>query len=394
MIKSKNEKNFEFKRILKQIKFQFKKCQIILILLYVLAIYLNNKNQNENEIDNLENYKVLCENKISLKTKFKKVENPKISIISAVYNRSKYIFRFLRSIQNQFFNDIEIIFVDDFSNDDSVEFIKKLQKYDERIILIMNNENKGTLISRNEAVLKSKGEYLIFPDPDDLLSIDILKYCYDKSKKNNYEIVRFNLYYGEKKQTLDVVKRIKINQIYQPLLSFYNFYSKGYLEQTDFIISNKLIKRNLYIKSINSIPNYYLNQNMIIYEDGLINFMLHKFAKSLYHSKKIGYYYIQSNQSISLNLQKDIEKTIKNCYLYLKYIFEQTKNNEFEKKIALCVFNNVHSEISDLKNFEKITKDFHFYYNIINLYVNSKFIPSSYKTKMFKILKIIKKKIY
>jgi hypothetical protein len=258
----------------------------------------------------------------------------------------------------------------------------------------MNNENKGTLISRNEAVLRSKGEYLIFPDPDDLLSIDILKYCYDKSMKKNYEIVRFNLYNGNKKAVLDVVNKIKINQIYQPLLSFYNFYSKGYLEQTDFIISNKFIKRNLYIKSINSIQNYYLIQNMIIYEDGLINFMLHKFAKSLYHSRKIGYYYIQSNQSISLNLKKDIEKTIKNCYLYLKYIFEQTKNNEFEKKIALCVFNNVHSEISDIKNFEKISKDFHFYYHIINLYIKSKFIPLSYKSIMFKILKIIKKNIY
>lgn len=72
MIESKNEKNFEFKRILKQIIFKFKKCHIILIILYVLVMYLNNKNQNENEIDNLENYKVLCENKISLKTKFKK----------------------------------------------------------------------------------------------------------------------------------------------------------------------------------------------------------------------------------------------------------------------------------------------------------------------------------
>ena len=112
------------------------------------------------------------------------------------------------------------------------------EKYDERIILIMNNENKGTLISRNEAVLKSKGEYLIFPDPDDLLSIDILKYCYDKSKKNNYEIVRFNLYYGEKKQTLDVVKRIKINQIYQPLLSFYNFYINLYYHFIIFIVKD------------------------------------------------------------------------------------------------------------------------------------------------------------
>jgi glycosyltransferase involved in cell wall biosynthesis len=232
-------------------------CHIIIIF-YAFILSFDKMKKSEIEIDNLENYKVLCENKNLLKTKiFKKVENPKISIISAIYNRSQFVFRFLRSVQNQFFNDIEIILVDDFSNDDTVEVIKELQKYDERIILIMNNENKGTLISRNEAVLKSKGEYLIFPDPDDLLSIDILKYCYDKSKKKNYEIVRFNLYNGNKKVVLDVVNKIKINQIYQPLLSFYNFYSKGYLEQTDFIISNKFIKRNLYIKSINSIQNYY-----------------------------------------------------------------------------------------------------------------------------------------
>jgi glycosyltransferase involved in cell wall biosynthesis len=53
----------------------------------------------------------------------------------------------LRSVQNQFFNDIEFIFVDDFSKDNTTEIIKNLQKFDERIILIKNNRNKGTLIS-------------------------------------------------------------------------------------------------------------------------------------------------------------------------------------------------------------------------------------------------------
>ena len=360
------------------------------------SLVLKNKRTNISiyEIKNLEYYKNICENGILLKSKkFKKVENPKISIISAIYNRGKYILRFLRSVQNQFFNDIEIIFVDDFSKDNLVEIIKKFQKFDERIILIRNNENKGTLISRNEAVLKSKGEYLIFPDPDDLLSIDALKFCYFKAKEKNYDIIRFNLYNGNKKHILKVVNRIRINQIFQPQLSFYNFYSKGYLEQTDFIISNKCIKREIYIKSINFINNYYLIQNMIIYEDGLINFMLYKFAKSLYHSKKISYYYIQNNQSITVNLKKDMEKTIKNCYLYLKFIFENTKNNKFEKQIAFCVFKNVNLEISNIKNFKKISNNFNFYYNIINLYFKSKFIPFFIKKKIVKILEIIKKKI-
>ena len=354
---------------------------------------MNKLNNIKYEINNLEYYKNICEKGILLKSEiFKKVENPKISIISAIYNRDKFILRFLRSIQNQFFNDIEIILIDDYSTDNSVEVIKELQKYDKRIILIINNVNKGTLVSRNEAVLKSRGEYLIFPDPDDILSIDSLKFCYTKAKEEQYDIIRFNLFTGEKKHIIKVINKIKINQIFQPQLLFYNFYSKGYLEQTDFIISNKFIKRDLYIKSINSIKNYYLIQNMIIYEDGLINFMLYKFANSLYYSKKLLYYYIQNNQSITINLKNDMEKTIKNCYLYLKFIFEYTKNNKFEKKIAFCVFKNVNLVISNIKNYELISKDFFFYYNIINSYLKSKFIHFSYRNQINKILKHIKKK--
>ena len=63
-----------------------------------------------------------------------KNEIPKISIISPIYNREKYILTFLRSIQNQFFDNIEIIFVDDFSSDNSVKSIENYQIEDERII--------------------------------------------------------------------------------------------------------------------------------------------------------------------------------------------------------------------------------------------------------------------
>ena len=78
--------------------------------------------------------------------------------------------RFIRSIQNQFFDDIEIIFIDDCSIDDSVKVIEENKKKDERIILLKQKVNKGTLISRNIGALLSKGEYLIFPDTDDILS--------------------------------------------------------------------------------------------------------------------------------------------------------------------------------------------------------------------------------
>ena len=91
--------------------------------------------------------------------KFKKIKNP---IIWSIYNREKYILRFLRSIQNQFFDNIEIILVDDFSTDNSAKLIKEYQKEDPRIILIKHGKNKGTLIIINYNILLFLLKYLKF----------------------------------------------------------------------------------------------------------------------------------------------------------------------------------------------------------------------------------------
>lgn len=349
---------------------------IIIILLYKYNVPNSQSKYIKKDIYLIEKYKLLCDKEILLNKKmFKRVGIPKISIIAAVNNRDKYILRFLRSIQNQNFEEIEIIFVDDYSNDNSIQFIQKYQKEDERIILIRNNKNKGTLISRNIGALISKGKYLIFPDPDDILSNDILYYCYNISINENLDVVRFNLYDGNK----NIYKSINLinNQIiYQPKLSTEIFYAKGYLKQTDYSISNKFIVRTIYIKTLNSINNYYLTKNMVVYEDGLINFMLYKTANSLYHSKKVGYYYIQNNGSITINFQKHIERHIYNCYIYLKFIFENTSNNKYEKDIAFCIYRNVNKEISNLLHYQNLTQKFSFYLKINNLYLNSEFISS------------------
>jgi len=370
----------------------------IIFYIIILSLLLNNSLENKTintlkEIKTIEKYNKLCERGGFLSNNnniFKKSSLPKISIISPVYNREHYIIRFIRSIQNQFLDDIEIIFIDDFSSDNSAKIIEDCQKEDERIILIKHKQNKGTLISRNDGVYHSRGEYLIFPDSDDILSNDILKYCYYKATTENYDLIRFNLYDGNKEGIINYLKMIKNQKILQPELSSHIFYGNGHLEQTDYSISNKFIKRDIYIKALNSISNYYLIQNMIVYEDGLINFKLYKFAKSLFHTKKIGYYYIQNNLSITKNFKKDIERTIKNCFLYLKFIFEYTKNNKYEKSMASCIYHNVLLEISDIKYFLKLTKDFKFYYRIINLYIKCEFIPILDKMELKNITNIIK----
>ena len=317
--------------------------------------------------------------------------NPKISIISTVYNKEKYIFRFLRSIQNQFFDNIEIILIDDYSSDNSIKIIEKLQKDDKRIILLKHKYNKGTLISRIDGILKSKGEYILIPDSDDILSNNILNSSYIMAKKNNYDIIRFNLYLGQKKIFMnEIISDIISEPIYQPELSTYIFYGKGHLELIDVCISNKLVKNEIYFKEINSINYYFLNQYMINWEDGLLNFMLYKNANSFFYLRNIGYYYIRNNQSVTKTYKQNIEKTIKNAFLYLKFIFIYTKNVKYEKDITSCIFHNVLSDINIIY-FNNINKEFKFYYEIINLYLDNQYFSCSDKILLKKIVEILKK---
>ena len=69
------------------------------------------------------------------------------------------------------------------------QILKNLQKEDGRIFLIKHKKNKGTLISRNEGILFSKGKYLIIPDGDDILSKDIINQCFLIAEEKNYDFI-------------------------------------------------------------------------------------------------------------------------------------------------------------------------------------------------------------
>ena len=341
------------------------------------------------EFKNIENYFTLCNNgKLINRMKFKKINNPKISIISSIYNREKYILRFLRSIQNQFFDDIEIILVDDFSSDNSAKLIKEYQKEDPRIILINHGKNKGTLISRNNGALFSKGEYLIIPDIDDILSNNILYNCYQLAKNNDYEMIRFNIYYGNK--TLfnnKIVNELESETIYQPELSTYLFYGLGYLKQNDFNLSNKFIKREAYARTLSLINNFYLNQYMTNLEDGIMNYILYRTVKSFYFLKQVGYYYLQNNQSITIKPTENYNNKIRFIFIHWKFVFENSKNTKYEKDMVNSIVNRLFFLLID--DFNLITKDYQFYYGIIEKLLNCKFINKVNKNYLNSLIKIL-----
>ena len=90
---------------------------------------------------------------------------------------------------------------------------------------------------------------MIIPDTDDILSNNILKTCYETSVRYNIDIIRFNQYDERVKGGWMKIfsNKIKDSIVYQPKISTFMFYGLGYLKLNDFSVSNKFIKREIYI---------------------------------------------------------------------------------------------------------------------------------------------------
>ena len=207
--------------------------------------------------------------------------NPKITVIIPVFNASRTIKPAIRSIQNQNMIEIEILLVDDFSTDNSLEVINEMMLEDKRISLIKNKVNKGILYSRSIGALNARGRYIMALDNDDLFLFGIFNKCYNEAKKNNLDIVEFsgfdilyNGYVDMNKITVPLFLRFKEDNLVvkQPELSKFIYVKTNNSYSYDFkdvFIWGKLIKKKVYQKAIKLLQLHYLvlqsHLNLLIY---------------------------------------------------------------------------------------------------------------------------------
>lgn len=94
------------------------------------------------------------------------MQNPKVSIVMAVYNGGDVIRTTVDSVLNQTFRDFEFIIVDDCSRDDTVKIIESYR--DPRLVLIKNSANSGQTRSLNTGLREARGEYIARTDAGDI----------------------------------------------------------------------------------------------------------------------------------------------------------------------------------------------------------------------------------
>ena len=114
----------------------------------------------------------------------------KLSIIVPVYNVEKYIRPCIESIFKQGLDDadFEVIIVNDGTPDRSMEMIADIIQQHSNITVI-NQENQGVSIARNNGIQNARGNYILFIDSDDLLIDNTLPYLLDKAISSKADII-------------------------------------------------------------------------------------------------------------------------------------------------------------------------------------------------------------
>lgn len=213
-------------------------------------------------------------------------KNIKVSVVITAYNVEKYIKKAINSVLNQTYKNIEIVVVEDCSTDNTLKFIKGLQKSDLAfpINLVQHKENVGAGLSRRDGIKASTGDFIMLLDADDWLNKDYIEHLVDKQKETGADIVGGGITY-----CYEDTDKFKTE-------TFGTTVSEGFQKFMDYndgkivFLSNKIVRSTMY-DTVEYCDRRYVEDTPVI-------------MKLLYNANKVayvneaGYNYLQRNTSL------------------------------------------------------------------------------------------------
>lgn len=202
---------------------------------------------------------------------------PKVSVIIPVYNASKFLERCCNSLFSQSLDDMQFVFVDDCSIDNSVEIVKDvLMQYPNRqnqVKIVRQTINQGVSAARQRGLEESIGEFVIHCDADDMMDSDMYQVMYEEAIKQNAEIVfcDFMLFYNSNNE--NHIESFPDDSVDSPSFN---------ISPIEGAVWNKLIKRDLIDRNnISFTPgimvgeDFLLSQNAVSYQKKRLWFTNH-----------------------------------------------------------------------------------------------------------------------
>lgn len=308
-----------------------------------------------------------------------KEKYPKVTISFPVYNSSSYVKKSLQSVINQDYPNLEILIIDDFGNDDSMEKVKEILKSyqgDFQIISFGKNMKQG--FGRNYSIEIASGKYIFFMDSDDLISLNSISNLVKNSELFNTDVtvgsyVRYNNLSNSKGVQYDEMHVVKgeycllkanfLSGLFFPAFMWNKLYNISFLKSNDIKCIHPYIEDDLFsfkvmIKALNccfiSNLTYYYNvenESSTTKKSMHLKNMTYKTAEIQMDIVKKKYDYINTMPN-SIFKVRLLLQTIGTCIFHL-YFIKNSKNisKKYTEKLLKTALNGI-PEISISLNTE------------------------------------------
>lgn len=242
----------------------------------------------------------------------------RVSVIIPMYNVEKYLYRSVRSLYSQDLKDIELIFVDDCSRDETLNVLSNLlQEYNREDItvrILCHETNQGVAVARNTAIEVVSGEYIYYVDADDYIEPDTLSTLYHTAEDNKADVVGCDWFLTFEKNE---------RKIYQPEVKdgeeAFKKMAKGAMRWNLWMF---LVKTTIYRENgLTFIPSMNMGEDMMLMMKAVL------LAKRMVMVRRCFYHYVQSNPQ---SLTKKFEVALRQIGANIDSIeqFLKLKNRE------------------------------------------------------------------
>lgn len=307
----------------------------------------------------------------------------KVSIIVPIYGVEKYIERCVRSLLEQTYENIEYIFVNDETLDNSIQKLNEVIKlYPHRckhIKILSHKENKGLPAARNTGLSVATGDYIFHCDSDDWIEKDMIQSLCNKVTQESADIVWCDWYLSFEKN-----ERYMTQPRYTTPIDALKGILSGVMKYN---VWNKLVKRSLYEENHIQFPTGHgMGEDMTMIK-------LFACANKVAYLSKAYYHYVKLNgeaytNTFSLRHLEDIRYNVDNTILFLK----ERYNNELNDYISFFKLSVKYPFIiSDKRKIHELWNE---WYPESNKYIalnpnfswRSKFLQYAAKNKQYWIL--------
>lgn len=276
---------------------------------------------------------------------------PKVSICVPVYNVEKYIRRCIESLVNQTLRDIEIIIVNDSTQDNSMLIVSEYAPNDDRIVIISHDCNHGAMMARQSGYKAAIGQYITFCDGDDWLPLDSVERLYKKAVSSSADIVCGDIQMVDEKNQARKILKTRIKGSYNRVESFRAILNRSCTQN----LCSKLFRREL-LQNYDHIALEHCNNA----EDAGALFQFVDYIEAMVSIDEVVYnYYVNNNSSSSVRLKiNNIESMCKNSRIRLDIIncypeLKELSNEYFTRNLHVFRFSKVGRRLLINNNLEE-----------------------------------------